>query len=119
MSNECSYRWQGSPSGTKCQFGTINLKLINNALKERGYESLERILQQPSLQCECNKWLKKNIVYVKGLPLVWVLGVENDSLKISKILNVDRDPDDLLKLNIIRSFYWPLSEVNNEENNKK
>ncbi|MES2064839.1 MAG: hypothetical protein V4456_23180 [Bacteroidota bacterium] len=75
-----------------------NIHIINNALKKNGHPSLNKILSENLLSCECNKAVDRrvNMVSVKGKPDAWVLERDKDSLYIYKIMNADADPDDAI-----------------------
>jgi hypothetical protein len=91
----------------KKQYIEYNVSLLDKAFTLRGYPTLEEIIGQKSLICECNKWMgNTNILYIKGEPKSWVLEIVNDSLQISKIVNIESDPDDPLKTEKIKSYKW-------------
>jgi hypothetical protein len=81
-----------------------NVKLINKALKEKGYPGLNKILSHDSLQCNCNKGM--DMAYVHGKPHAWILEQLKDSLYIYKVINEDADPDDTLIKKKIFRFKW-------------
>lgn len=85
-----------------------NVKLLNDALRSRGYLELEKILKRDSLHCDCNKWMGHvNLVSVQDAPASWILSIENDSLKIRTIVNnSDRDPDDPVETQLLASYKW-------------
>jgi len=84
-----------------------NVNLLDKAFILRGYPTLDEIVAQKSLKCECNKWMgNTNMLYVKGKPKSWILKLVNDSLKINEIVNIDRDPDEPIKTKNIKSYKW-------------
>jgi len=84
-----------------------NVSLLDKSFTSRGYPTLEEIVIQESLRCQCNKWMgNTNILYVKGEPKSWILELVNDSLEIKRIVNVEREPDDPVKTKKIKSYKW-------------
>jgi hypothetical protein len=84
-----------------------NAKLINKAFINKGFTSLNEILTQDTLQCDCNKWIGGlNFLSIKGKPNSWVLEQVNDSLFIYKVINIESDPDDPIIKKKIYSYKW-------------
>ena len=84
-----------------------NVDLLNKALTTKGYPKLEEIVKENALKCDCNKWMgRKNVLFVQGSPKSWIIEMKNDSLQISKIVNTDRDPDDLVEVENLASYKW-------------
>ncbi len=84
-----------------------NVDLLNDALKERGFATLEEILKTNFLRCDCNKWMgRQNVLSIKGAPQSWVIEMRNDSLHILRITNPDKDPDDPFQTEKIVSYNW-------------
>lgn len=81
--------------------------ILNRAFIKRGFETLHDLLGEKALHCNCNKWMGGvDQIYVPGQPKSWILEINVDSLEISKILNTDRDPDDPVQTQKMKSFKW-------------
>lgn len=86
---------------------TDNVSLINKAFTDRGYATLNKILLQDTLQCDCNKWLGGiNLLSIKGKSDSWVLEQIKDSLLIYKAINEESDPDDPIIKERIHEYKW-------------
>jgi len=86
---------------------TDNVSLINKAFTDRGYATLNKILLQDTLQCDCNKWLGGiNLLSIKGKSDTWVLEQIKDSLLIYKVINEESDPDDPIIKEMIHEYKW-------------
>jgi hypothetical protein len=84
-----------------------NISLVNQSFVARGYSTLEKILNENSLSCDCNKWMGSiNMIYVKGVAKSWIMTIKGDSLEIKKITNSDRDPDDPVQTDKVTSLKW-------------
>lgn len=84
-----------------------NVTLLNEAFTSRKYPKLEKIVNEDSLKCDCNKWLGNvNVLYVKGAPKSWIMEIRNDTLIIKKITNFDRDPDDPIQTEKVVGYMW-------------
>lgn len=69
-----------------------NVVLLNDALTTRRYPTLETILNEDYLNCDCNKWMDGvNVVSVRGKPKSWIITLRGEYLVIDKITNIDRD----------------------------
>jgi hypothetical protein len=84
-----------------------NVNLVNQSFVARGYPTLENILKENSLNCDCNKSMGNvNIVYVQGAAKSWIMTIKNDSLEINKITNTDKDPDDPVQTEKVSGYKW-------------
>ena len=89
------------------QYVEYNVSLLDKAFTLRGYPTLEEIVAQKELKCECNEWMENtNMLYVKGEPKSWILELVNDSLNINEIINIDRDPDEPVKIRNVKTYKW-------------
>ncbi|MFC4675271.1 hypothetical protein [Dysgonomonas termitidis] len=88
-----------------------NIGLLNKALKQRNYSSIEEIIKENNLGFSCNTWWSNglNILYKDGgnkeLKL-WILEVQNGYLYIDKILNPLRSPFEPIKRKLIMKMKW-------------
>lgn len=99
------------PKTTKSQdpyhYVVDNVTLLNDAFTSRGYPALDKILNEDSLRCDCNKWIGgRNVLYVKGAPKSWIITMRDKYLVIDRITNVDRDPDDSVQIEKVIDFKW-------------
>jgi hypothetical protein len=87
--------------------GTDNVFYLNKALRARGYENLENIVGTEPLMCDCNKWMGgQNLMYVKGQSKLWIIETRNDSLRILKVTNPEKDPDDPVQTQLVAAYKW-------------
>jgi hypothetical protein len=84
-----------------------NVDLLNQSFLARGHPTLEEIVKEKALNCDCNKWMGHvNLLSVYGEPKSWIMEIKTDSLIIKKITNVDRDPDDSVQTEKVASYKW-------------
>jgi hypothetical protein len=85
-----------------------NITLLNNALLSRGYPSIQTILEEDSLGCNCNAWLGNiNMIYSYKTRKSWVLEIYNGFLHIYKITNtLESDPLDPILKKEIKRLKW-------------
>jgi len=88
------------------QYGKQNTKLLNVAFKDRGYDTLEKTLNQDSLDCFCNKWIGKiNLISVTGKEKAWIIEQHKDSTYIYVITN-NPGPDDSIVKKLFKKYKW-------------
>jgi hypothetical protein len=84
-----------------------NVVLLNQSFHARGFVSLDSIVHEDSLRCFCNNWMNGvNLLSVEGAPKSWVMEIEGDSLRILKVTNPEKDPDDPVQTQLVAAYKW-------------
>lgn len=91
------------------QYTKENIILLNESFQKRQYESLNKILGQNILYCDCNKELG-GVNLVSGGKKSWILEQRNDSLYIFNYLNSldDKSLPPVIKKKIVKKLRWNL-----------
>lgn len=80
----------------------INLNFLNMQLNKFGYPSINTLLNEDSLELECNSCLGNiNILRSKNHKIIWILELKNKYLYIYKCDEFFRDPLDSLRTKLV------------------
>lgn len=96
-------------SNDESQHGNQNVKIINIAFVKRGYLPLERILDQDSLICSCNKELGRvNLIMLSGSKKAWIIEQKKDSVYLYHFINSSDDKivPLIIKKELISKYKW-------------
>jgi hypothetical protein len=98
-----------SESFNKYQYLKQNVDLLNKSFHKRKYPSLENILKEDSLNCNCNKELGKvNLLWVEGRDKSWILEQNKGNIYLYDYVNSadDRSIPPKIDKRLIKSFKW-------------
>lgn len=84
------------------------ISLLNKALWQRGYPSIEKIIGTDNLGFSCNSWWNSglNILYKKDETKLWILSIKDGYLYIDNILNPFKTPFDPIKKKLVKKIRW-------------
>jgi hypothetical protein len=101
----------GNPNDGIWAYDKEHVRLMNQALLKRNYEPLDKILNNDSLKCGCNKELGEiNLIHAGSQ--IYILEQSKDSLFIYEWTNIPEDPADIniIDKKLYRSFNWSIDK---------
>ena len=108
--NVIKFQYYGkSDFSNDVSYAKENILLLNKAFIDRGYDSLEVILNSKSLNCHCSHENSRlNFIWSDNGSRNWLLEIKNDSLFINNVdyLSEDPDPDDSIIVRRFKAYKW-------------